>query len=574
MRTEGDIRSSLKDLPDSLKQAYGGIYQRILTEKGNAPRLALKAFQWIQGSYTPLQKETLLDAISAEVGESREFSREHTIKANDLLQVCQNLIILDQRLNVFRFAHLSIDEYLETRLPKVDSHIQIAKVCISLLCSPSSWDSYDLALTASWNNQRQIHLLLYSAVFWPWHLFHCEGRNDIKRLCHGFISGTSYQRWLKYHCSVVKGHRFAQDLYWRRVYALQQHDNDSLVSISVFGLSRTFTAVFQSRFNVGKACIDWLLVQACEFGDLVIAWLLINRGADVLATNPRGWTPLHITSDKGHESLTQMLIDSGGTGAVVTAIDKNHSTPLHLALGKGHETVARLLIDRGADVSATNLCGYTPLHIASHKGHETMVRLLIDKGAEVSAANEEGWTPLHLASDQGHEAVARLLISSGDREVDITAIDKSQSTPLHLASHKGHVTVVRLLIDRGADVSATNLHGSTPLHLALAEGYERVARLLIDRGAAVSAADKDGWTPLHIASAQVHETMARLLIDRGAYVSTSNLYGSTPLHFTVDKGQETLVRLLIDRGAEVSAADKEGWTPLHRALLSRHETIA
>ena len=49
---------------------------------------------------------------------------------NDLLRACQNLIIFGEGLNVFHFAHLSVDEYLETQLPVVDSHDTIAKVCL------------------------------------------------------------------------------------------------------------------------------------------------------------------------------------------------------------------------------------------------------------------------------------------------------------------------------------------------------------------------------------------------------------------------------------------------------------
>jgi len=132
MATRNDVRSSLKTLPDTLTDAYDEIYQRIFSQKGSAPRLALNAFRWIQSSYEPLCAETLLDAITAEVARSGEFSHD-PVQANDLLKACQNLIIFDKRLNVFRFAHLSVDEYVRTRLHEVDSHAEIAKVCLSLL---------------------------------------------------------------------------------------------------------------------------------------------------------------------------------------------------------------------------------------------------------------------------------------------------------------------------------------------------------------------------------------------------------------------------------------------------------
>ena len=37
----------------------------------------------------------------------------------------------------------SVDDYLEIKLHKVDSHSEMAKACLSLLCTPSSWDTYD-----------------------------------------------------------------------------------------------------------------------------------------------------------------------------------------------------------------------------------------------------------------------------------------------------------------------------------------------------------------------------------------------------------------------------------------------
>ena len=169
MPTEHDVRDSLECLPDTLTHAYDEIYKRILVQKGCAPQLALNAFRWIQSSYEPLQSKALLDAITVEVDGTGRFSHNETIKANVLLKVCQNFVILDESLNVFRFAHLSVDEYLDSKLCKVDSHTEIAKACLSLLCTPGSWGDYDTTLRTKESKYSDRHLLLYSAVFWPWH---------------------------------------------------------------------------------------------------------------------------------------------------------------------------------------------------------------------------------------------------------------------------------------------------------------------------------------------------------------------------------------------------------------------
>jgi hypothetical protein len=209
MCTQNDVRRNLKVLSETLTDTYDEIYKRILAQKGSAPQLALNAFRWTQCSYEPLRSETLLDAITIEVIGSEEYSRKDTIKTNDILEACQNLLILDERLNIFRFAHLSVDEYLEIQLPKVNSHTEIAKVCLSLLYTPGSWDSgdYDRTLETTEGYYSDRHLLLYSAVFWPWHFSCCEEVNSCQILTglrDTLLSGANYQRWLNYHRLKVK----------------------------------------------------------------------------------------------------------------------------------------------------------------------------------------------------------------------------------------------------------------------------------------------------------------------------------------------------------------------------------
>ena len=223
MPTQNDVRCSLKALPDTLKNAYDKIYERILLQYGSAPRLALGAFRWIQCSYEPLCSETLLDAVKVEIGDQGEFSckDKDTITVDVLLKACQNLLLYDQQLNVFRFAHLSVDEYLETRLRKADSHGEMAQVCLSLLCTPSSWETYDTTYETTEGRHRDRHLLLYSAVFWPWHFSHCADANYqmLTRLCIKLLSETNHQRWLSYHRLRVRMN-YTTDHFWRRVYNL------------------------------------------------------------------------------------------------------------------------------------------------------------------------------------------------------------------------------------------------------------------------------------------------------------------------------------------------------------------
>ncbi|KAF8419355.1 hypothetical protein EV426DRAFT_538792, partial [Tirmania nivea] len=113
MQSESDVKQNLTTLPDTLKDIYNELYDGILIQKGSASRIALNAFRWIQCSKEPLSSQTLLNAVTVKVDSTGEFSQTEPARIKQLLTICRNLIILDEKLNTFRFAHLSVDEYLE-----------------------------------------------------------------------------------------------------------------------------------------------------------------------------------------------------------------------------------------------------------------------------------------------------------------------------------------------------------------------------------------------------------------------------------------------------------------------------
>jgi len=124
-------------------------------------------------------------------------------------------------------------------------------------------------------------------------------------------------------------------------------------------------------------------------------------------------------------AVVQLLINKC---ADVNATNKDGQTPLHFAVFNGQEEVARLLVDKGADLEATDKYGQTPLLLALMYEEEVMARLLTDKGANAapSTSDENRWTQLDIAAENGHEAVFQLLLPSG-----INAANGNGWTPLH-----------------------------------------------------------------------------------------------------------------------------------------------
>lgn len=55
-----------------------------------------------------------------------------------------------------------------------------------------------------------------------------------------------------------------------------------------------------------------------------------------------------------------------------------------------YEDAAQLLLVRGADINATDECGYSALHLAAEHGFLDLVKLLLKYGAKVDHREDTG----------------------------------------------------------------------------------------------------------------------------------------------------------------------------------------
>ena len=100
-----------------------------------------------------------------------------------------------------------------------------------------------------------------------------------------------------------------------------------------------------------------------------------------------GYTPLHLTSQSGHEGLLCVFLNSPGVPADTPTII-NGSIPLHLEAQDGHTGVVSLLSKSTNQLLIKAKRGHTGIHLAASNGHHVMVSLLLVQGADVDVYNK------------------------------------------------------------------------------------------------------------------------------------------------------------------------------------------
>ena len=129
------------------------------------------------------------------------------------------------------------------------------------------------------------------------------------------------------------------------------------------------------------------LITAAVFGELEIAKILINAGADLNFKNDEGSTPLITAAAFDHTDLAKLLIDSG---ANIDLTNNEGSTALMLAVLYSNIDIVKSLLDKGANREITNKFGRSALTIVESPFEETEEILSkLEKGLRIKLDREK-----------------------------------------------------------------------------------------------------------------------------------------------------------------------------------------
>lgn len=451
---EADVRAELGKLPKDLKATYSKIFETIVAYSEQSRLLTMKTLKWIMCARRPLSPAELIMALSVGSTQLLDLDKE------TILRFCNNLVTWDSELDVLRFAHLSVQEFLEETLCKTaDAHAMAAETCLLALCLPNQTTG-SIGVWTKTGNQAEP----YYAEHWGHHIRICgqqSGNSSISLLQKQFFNSSArpskaYLEWAA-----------------RKLSCYEAHGNPTynihctpLFTAAHYGLTESVQFLLEA--DPQNANLQTALFIAASTGHEPVVHLLIENGADPNLSDRSGNTALHIAASGGHMAMFEPLIG-------------NEADPrLHAGFGKniaGNKSTIQRLLTNGAGPHLQNEFGHTALSFAVRKEHESVVHLLLKSGADPNHPNRSGQTALFFASSRGHEPIVQLLLNNNAHP---QILDNDENTPLLLAAGEGHEPVVQLLLDHGANPNISNRFGETALAIATRRGHIPVQLLLLD----------------------------------------------------------------------------------------------
>ena len=189
---------------------------------------------------------------------------------------------------------------------------------------------------------------------------------------------------------------------------------------------------------------DRALIDASKSGNIEILNLAISDWGNVDAKGGKLMaTPLHYSIVHGHTPIVERLLDKG---ADVKATDANGETPLHDAATFGRIEVVTMLLAHKADVNALTPEEKTSLDYAIDANVEKVIELLQQNGGKTGAE-----LSIHVAARRSDKKAIQQHL---DNRVDVNLLDESGATPVDYAKKLDYKDTAEFLRKRGGKTSS------------------------------------------------------------------------------------------------------------------------
>ena len=632
IKHEGDVWHELGRLPTTLKESYDVIFSRVKTLGSQSWLIANSALKWLLSAQRPLNTAEFITAVAVDFnGQAIPLSK------TQLLNICCNMVVVDAELDLFRFAHLSVQEYIEGHDEYIDINIHSHPLERFLALFV-----HDVALRTGNKNC----FTAYATLHWPSHYQRIE-HNQLSRTMEAKLTqflfndvGDAFAKW------VSSAKQLNESMQWTNPKKVMLHE--ALCSPPTAQFIASYLGLFSIlELLIASKNIDWnqrnenghtsLHLAVLQDSEKTVR-LLLKEEINLEVANNDTMTALSLAAANGRGRIVRLLVEAG---ASLGARDWNNRTALHCVAvtgdSDGHQAVVKTLLAHEADQSIEDRHGMTALWLAAKYGHKTVFKFLLNAGPYSNATDKTGLTALHIAVTLGHYHTVKILLYAGatirstNNELEHAPLrngngelDKLRTelhpnefevTPLHLAIFHGHYAIANLLLEKlgAADVEefteGETLHPAdwmrveevatellrekvtielptlylddiynpkpTALEVAALVGQLAIMRILLDNDAKADARNPLKEKALMQAAGAKQDSATKLLLEYGANVNFKRDTDSqTALHLAAESGNLVLTKILLNNGAEVNLRNRDDQTPLYLAVINEHiETI-
>lgn len=320
---------------------------------------------------------------------------------------------------------------------------------------------------------------------------------------------------------------------------------------------------------------------------------LIQRHADVNATDRWQRSPLHLAAQHDFEPVARLLVQKG---ANINALNSDGATPLFVSLGSPYFIMGssknefhrsktfEYLVRLDQNFQVKNRRGRTLLHQVCHPGY---INILFDKNTPKYEQDSDGETPLFFALEHCPPESVAVYFQHGF-DVKSTGVEGKTVTLAALNNAYFRNEMLEFVIEQGANVTQQDSLGRSAIHQAAAHSPQ-ILDVVIQHGGDINARTKTNATPLHVAASLNisrlilndfqhqrdlnNEAYAHLLGKHGIEVNLKDAKGCTPLHRAVNSGSPAKIKLLLEHGIDMNAREERGHTAMDMAVLGKDQRM-
>lgn len=188
--------------------------------------------------------------------------------------------------------------------------------------------------------------------------------------------------------------------------------------------------------------------------------VLLAAGADIVATNSKGWNCLHFAAISSSISVFDQLLADQSAKPLLNQTTNNGETPFYLACMNGKTSIVINLLtkmakilqkvtpDEGIDFRFINQAdkkGNSPLMAAIQRGYSDIAsNLLNNSEIDLNIQNDEGKTAFHIAVESWMNKTS--IDISNITKVFVNMRDNQGLSPFLLASKLGNCELVAVLV--------------------------------------------------------------------------------------------------------------------------------